>query len=156
MSQKLNFPAREQVFKNLPKIDGDEGDSVPRNIPKVNIPKKLDSKREIQKLLNDLVSAEYQNEELNKKVNIAQSYTDEWLDINKKFKGPSFLLPKQKTETQVYNEQLREDLYNHLFACESYISGQIKFDPEKTVNNTRKAKDCKCMSEFYSKHSMCS
>ena len=80
-------------------------------------------------------------------------YTDEWLNINKK---PMFKLSKQKTETQIYYEQLRKDLYNHLFGSEGYLSSEIKkFDPSAEPKNHR-SKSCKCMSDFYAKHSLCS
>lgn len=110
---------------------------------------------EIQKMVNKMVEAEYKSDEFNKRKNVAQISTDEWLKINK-FNEPSYKLLNVKSETEIYNEQLRKDLYHYLFSCDDYISTRVKFDPSIKPNINNKSKDCKCMSDFYTQHSMCS
>jgi len=112
-------------------------------------------KDRIQRVLNEMIGPECRDEELNKRKNLSTSYTDEWMKINK-FNEPSYKLPNVKTETEIYHEQLRKDLYHYIFSSDGYISTKVKFDSSSKPNNNRKANDCKCMSDFYTKHSMCS
>jgi hypothetical protein len=112
-------------------------------------------KDRVQKMLNEMNRLEDKNEELNKRKYVSASYTDEWLKINK-FNEPSYKLQNVKTETEIYHEQLRKDLYHYLFSSDDFISSKVKFNSVSKPNSNRKPKDCKCMSDFYTQHSMCS
>ncbi|XP_070509243.1 centromere-associated protein E-like [Chironomus tepperi] len=156
VSSKLNFPTTESVFKNLPKIEDESNKETNRFMQKLQkrSENSTKTKDDIQKLLNEMVEAEYENEEINKRKNVSYKTVDEWLKINK-FNEPFLKQPNVKSETEIYNEQLRKDLYRYLFSCDDYISSKVTFDPTSKPN-VNKAKDCKCMSDFYTQHSMCS
>ncbi|CAG9798004.1 unnamed protein product [Chironomus riparius] len=152
VSLKLNFPTTETVFKNLPKIEDESTKETNRFMQKLS-KKEIcgKNKDDIQMMLNEIVEAEYRCE----RKNVSQSSTDEWLKINK-FNEPSYKMPNIKSETEMYNEQLRKDLYHYLFTCDDYISTKVTFDPSSKPDVYRKDKDCKCMTDFYTQHSMCS
>lgn len=155
VSSKLNFPHSQKVFKNLPKIYGDD------QIRQKSAPKRFDSnpksgkREEIQDYIRQMVEDEYKKEseggERRGYVNLAGE--DEMLGL-KKYE-PYIVLPNKRTEFQRYHDSMINDLYHTLFNSDDYRSHQIKFIP--SLEKKEKAvKDCKCLNDFYTRHSMCS
>lgn len=156
----MNFPLRESVFKDLPKIDDTNtaGHLIQRAVRKTKEKnrKAQEVRDEIKDLVNKLVELEYQNEEMNRKAEYCPlPNEEEYLGFNK-FKEINFCLPNKKNETERFHKKVQKQVDDSLFACEDYLAYNQQRDTD--IQRKIRPKECNCINsaDFYTRHSMCS
>jgi hypothetical protein len=104
------------------------------------------------------VALEYQNEEMNRKVQSCSLPNEDELLGFSKFKQPNFHMPTRQKEAENFEKKIHEELHHSLFAHEEYLSFNREFDPDQEQLFKDCVKECDCITaeDFYKKHSQCS
>jgi hypothetical protein len=160
ITTKLNFPPKQQIFKNLPPLDKEKNEKANKLLNdtkhKIRDVRNKNHAKEIEELLSKLMSLEYEERAQENRVSQTKHRSlqgeDKFLELEK-FKDIKISSANEKEEDEQFLKMNFQNAVQRIAKYDDFEYFQPLYRRPPVQNIT--GSDCKCYDEYYNNHSNC-